>query len=346
MKYTTLPNTNIKVSKICLGTMTFGQQNSEADAHEQLDYALSQGVNFIDTAELYAIPSKETTQGLTEQYIGSWITERKNRDQFILATKIAGPSRGLDYIRPNLGFSKEALEDALSKSLKRLQTDYIDLYQLHWPDRNVNNFGTRGYKHRSDEQWSDNIHEVISILDNWVKEGKIRHYGLSNETPWGVMRHLQESEKNGLSRAVTIQNPYSLVNRTFETGLAEISMRENIGLLPYSPLAFGKLSGKFLNGKSPENTRITLFPQMKRYNRKQVDDAIELYAAIAEKHGLSLAQMALAFINQQPFVTSVIIGATTLEQLKENIDSVNVHLSEEIIEEINAIHESNPNPAP
>ena len=346
MKYTTIPNTDIKVSKICLGTMTFGEQNTEKEAHEQLDYALSQGVNFIDTAELYAIPSKEATQGLTEQYIGSWITERKNRDQFILATKIAGPSRGLDYIRPHLGFSKEALEDALSKSLKRLKTDYIDLYQLHWPDRNVNNFGQRDYKYISDERWNDNIHEVINVLDTWVKQGKIRHYGLSNETPWGTMRHIWESDKHHLTRVKTIQNPYSLVNRTFEIGLSEICRRENIGLLPYSPLAFGKLSGKFRHGKRPENTRITLFPQMKRYNRKQVDDAIELYAAIAEKHGLSLAQMALSFVNQQAFVTSTIIGATTLNQLKENIESIHVNLSSNIIDEINTVHDLIPNPAP
>lgn len=346
MKYTTLPNTNIKVSKICLGTMTFGQQNTEKDAHEQLDYALAQGVNFIDTAELYAVPASQPTQGLTEQYIGTWIAERKNRDQYILATKIVGPSRGLDYIRPNLGFSKEALEEALSKSLKRLQTEYIDLYQLHWPDRNVNNFGTRGYDHQNDEKWEDNIHEVITILNQWVKEGKIRHYGLSNETPWGTMRHLQESEKNSLTRAVTIQNPYSLVNRTFEVGLAEIAMRENIGLLAYSPLAFGKLSGKFRHGKQPENSRIKLFPQMSRYNRKQVDDAIEKYAEIAEKYNLSLAQMSLAFINQQPFITSNIIGATTLVQLKENIESINIVLSPEIIKEINTVHDIIPNPAP
>ncbi len=345
MKYTTIPNTSIKVSKICLGTMTFGEQNTEADAHEQLDFAFDQGVNFIDTAELYAVPASKETQGLTEKYIGSWLSKTKKRKEIVLATKITGPSKNLSHIRKNLGYSKAALEEALTNSLQRLQTDYIDLYQLHWPDRNANFFGKRGYLHDKNERWQDNIAEVITILNNWVKEGKIRQYGLSNETPWGVMRHLQESTQNEWTRAKTIQNPYSLVNRTFEVGLAEIALREKVGLLAYSPMAFGKLSGKYLN-QDPKNARVILFPQMSRYNKPQVDQAIEKYAKIAEKHGLSLAQMSLAFVNQQAFVTSTIIGATTMKQLKENIGSIEVKLSNELIKEINEVHEQIPNPAP
>lgn len=345
MKYTTIPKTQIKVSKICLGTMTFGEQNTEADAHNQLDYALDQGVNFIDTAELYAVPASEKTQGLTEKFIGTWLSKTKKRNDVVLATKIAGPSSNLAHIRKNLGYSKAALEEALTKSLKRLQTDYIDLYQLHWPDRNANFFGKRGYRHDPDEKWQDNMAAVIGILDNWVKEGKIRYYGLSNETPWGVMRHLQISNQNKWTRAKTIQNPYSLVNRTYEVGLAEISMREKIGLLAYSPMAFGKLSGKYLHKNNPQG-RISLFPQMSRYNKPQADRAIKTYAGIAQKHGMSLAQMSLAFVNQQAFVTSTIIGATTMEQLKENIGSIKVKLSDEMIREINEVHEQIPNPAP
>lgn len=346
MKYTTLPNTDIKVSKICLGTMTFGEQNSQSEAHEQLDFALEQGVNFIDTAELYAVPARPETQGLTEQFIGNWIANKKNRNQIVLATKVAGPSRDLGHIRTNLGYSKVAITEAVNKSLQRLQTDYIDLYQLHWPDRSTNFFGKLGYDANKNNSWEDSILETISILDNLVKEGKIRHYGLSNETPWGVMRHLQESRKHQLTQAKTIQNPYSLLNRTYEIGLAEISMRENIGLLPYSPMAFGLLSGKFLNGKRPKKARITLFPQMSRYNNVKVDQAVEKYARLAKEYNMSLAQMSLAFINQQQFVTSTIIGATTLAQLDENIKSIDLVLTDELNGRINEIHESQPNPAP
>ena len=347
MKYTTLPNTNIKVSKICLGTMTFGEQNNEMEAHQQLNYATEQGVNFIDTAELYPVPGRIETQGSTEKFIGTWLKNKK-REDYIIASKITGPSPGLSYIRDNMGFSNAAIDDAIEKNLKRLQTDYIDLYQLHWPERNANFFGTRNYNHNFDEKWDDNFKEVIEKLNSLIKEGKIRHYGISNETAWGVMRHLDESTKNELTRCKTIQNPYSLLNRTFEMNLAEISMRESVGLLAYSPLAFGALSGKYLN-KSPKNARMELFPQLKvmrKYLSKEAVFATEKYLELAQKNNLSLAQLALAFVNQQSFVTSNIIGATTMEQLKENIKSININLSEEILREINVINELQPNPAP
>ena len=347
MKYTTLPNTNIKVSKICLGTMTFGEQNTETEAHEQLNYAIEQGVNFIDTAEMYSVPGRKETQGFTEKFIGTWLKNQK-RENFIIASKITGPSPGLSYIRDNMGFSNTAIDDAIEKNLKRLQTDYIDLYQLHWPERNANFFGTRNYKHNFDEKWKDNFKEVIEKLNSLVKEGKIRHYGVSNETAWGVMRHLEESKKNNLTHCKTIQNPYSLLNRAFEMNLAEISMRESVGLLAYSPLAFGTLSGKYLN-KSPKNARLELFPQlliMRKYLSKEAVFATEKYFELAQKNNLSLAQLALAFVNQQPFVTSNIIGATTMEQLKENIASIDINLSDEILQEIDVINELQPNPAP
>ncbi|MCK4561943.1 MAG: aldo/keto reductase [Flavobacteriaceae bacterium] len=347
MKYTKLPNTNIKVSKICLGTMTFGEQNTETEAHEQLNYAAEQGVNFIDTAEMYSVPGRKETQGLTEKFIGTWLKNQK-REDLIIASKITGPSPGLSYIRDNMGFSNAAIDDAIEKSFKRLQTDYIDLYQLHWPERNANFFGTRNYKHNFDQKWNDNFKEVIEKLDTLVKEGKIRHYGVSNETAWGVMRHVNESDNNKLTRCKTIQNPYSLLNRTFEMSLAEISMRENIGLLAYSPLSFGALSGKYLKN-TPKNSRLKLYPQLfitRKYLSKEAIFATQKYFELAQKNNLSLTQMSLAFINQQPFVTSNIIGATTMEQLKENISSIDIDLSDKVLEEIDAINELQPNPAP
>lgn len=345
MRYNKLPHTNIEVSKICLGTMTWGEQNTEAEGHEQMSYALDQGVNFFDTAELYSVPAKPETQGSTETIIGTWFKKTGNRDKIILATKIAGPAEFTQHIRTG-GFKKEELEDAVNKSLQRLQTDYIDLYQLHWPERNTNYFGQRGYNHNSDEQWEDNIGEVLQSLEALIKSGKIRQIGLSNEVPWGTMRFIEESKYNNLPRMITIQNPYSLLNRTFETGNAEVSIREGVGLLPYSPLAFGVLSGKYLGGKKPKNARVTLFPAFSRYMGVNSTQATEKYQEIAQKHGLSLAQMALAFVNDRPFVTSNIIGATTMEQLKENIGSIDVQLSDAILEEINAVHETIPNPAP
>ena len=345
MKYTKIPQTDIKVSKICLGTMTYGQQNTESEAHEQLNYAIDQGVNFIDTAEMYSIPGKKETQGSTERYIGSWLKDQK-REDLVVATKITGPMPYFNYIRPNLGFSKEVLHDALNKSLERLQTEYVDIYQLHWPERSVNFFGQRNFKHDPDEKWQDNFKEIIEALDGLVKEGKIRHYGVSNESSWGVMRQVSESKNHGLTTCKTIQNPYSLLNRTFEINLAEVSLREQIGLLAYSPLAFGVLSGKYLDGKMPENSRLKLFPAYSRYSNPQALKLTALYAELAKQHNLSLTELSLAFVNQRPFVTGNIIGATTMEQLKENIGSIDVTLSDEILNEIDRIQELQPNPAP
>ncbi|MCF6224232.1 MAG: aldo/keto reductase [Flavobacteriaceae bacterium] len=347
MKYTTLPNTDIKASKICLGTMTFGEQNTEADAHEQLNYAVSQGVNFIDTAELYSVPGRVETQGLTEKYIGTWLKEQK-REHFIIGTKVTGPNPGLIYMRENLGFSKEVIHDALNKSLTRLQTDYIDLYQLHWPERKANFFGKRNFDLQTNDPWDDNFLEVLETLNALIKAGKIRQIGLSNETSWGVMHYSHLAKTHNLQGHITIQNAYSLLNRTFEINLAEVSYRENIGLLAYSPLAFGALSGKYLN-ESPKEARMELYPQMKKMRAYLGDQAIfatKKYQELAKQYNMSLTQLALAFVNQQPFVTSNIIGATTMEQLKENIASIDVHLTEEILKAIDAINELQPNPAP
>ncbi|MFD0761516.1 aldo/keto reductase [Lutibacter aestuarii] len=345
MKYTYIPNTDIKVSKICLGTMTFGQQNTEEEAHEQLNFAKEKGVNFIDTAEMYSIPGRKETQGSTERYIGSWLKDQQ-RDDLVIATKITGPNEYFKFIREDLGFSKKVLTEALNNSLSRLQTNYVDIYQLHWPERNTNFFGKRNYVHDANEKWEDNFKEVIETLDSFVKEGKIRHYGVSNETSWGVMRHLSESTTHNLTRCKTIQNAYSLINRLFEINLAEVSIREKVGLLAYSPLAFGVLSGKYLHGNLPENSRLKLFPQYSRYSSKQSYFLTEKYMELAKELNLSLVQLALAFVNQQEFVTANIIGATTLNQLKENISSIEVKLSSEILNKIDQIQELQPNPAP
>ena len=345
MKYTILPNTSLKISKLCLGTMTWGQQNTEAEAHEQLDFAIEKGINFIDCAEMYPVPANPNTQGRTETYIGNWLTKKKNREDLIIATKIAGPSRSMDHIRQPLDFSKKSLEEAIHKSLKRLQTDYIDLYQLHWPERNTNYFGQRDYTHKENEAWQDNFAEVLSNLEAFVRDGKIRHIGLSNETPFGVMRCIEEF-RNGKLKIVSVQNPYNLVNRKDEIGLSEILQRENIGYLAYSPLGFGTLSGKYLNGTATENSRINQFKQYSRYSSQQAFDATEKYAEIARNHNLSCVKMALAFILQKKFVTAPIIGATSIEQLAENIESINVTLSKEILKEIDVIHNQIPNPAP
>lgn len=346
MKFTTLANTDIKISKICLGTMTFGNQNTEVEAHAQLDYAVERGINFIDTAEMYPIGGNAQIVGSTEQHIGSWLHKigTSEREKLVIATKIAGPNRGLDYIRQPLDFSKKSIHEAVEFSLKNLQTDYIDLYQMHWPERVMNMFGQRGLT-QIDTQWQDNFFEVLSVYDGLIKEGKIKHIGVSNENPYGVMRFLQESEKHNLPRIATIQNPYSLLNRLFEVGLSEICMRENVGLLAYSPLAFGVLSGKYLNGSKPEY-RMSLFPQFTRYNGENATKATRLYKELAEANGLSLVQLAEAFVHQRSFVTATIIGATSMEQLKENIDAFDVVLSPEVLAEINRIQELHPNPAP
>lgn len=346
MKYTRIPHTDIRISKICLGTMTWGRQNTEEEAHEQMDYALDQGVNFFDTAELYPIPPKKELYAVTEEFIGNWFKKTGNRDKVVLASKIAGPGHGAKHIRTS-GFDRESIIKSVEGSLKRLQTDYLDLYQIHWPDRNTNYFGQRGYNAHAIDVWEDNIHQVLETLRDLIEEGKIRHVGLSNETPWGTMRFLEESKVHQtLPRMLTIQNPYNLLNRLFEVGLSEISMREKIGLLAYSPLGFGVLSGKYLTEIPPRKARVTLFPNYKRYSGETAVQATEQYAQLAKEHGLSMAQMALAFVNTRPFLTSNIIGATSMEQLKENIDSIDVDLSDEILEGIEGIHNAIPNPAP
>ena len=345
MKYTNLPHTDIKVSKICLGSMTWGNQNTESEGHEQLDYAFAQGLNFIDTAELYPVPATAETQGRTSEIIGTWLKKTGNRDQVILASKIAGTGDYTAHIRTT-GFGGNSIKEAVHQELKRLQTDYIDLYQLHWPERQSNTFGIRNYVHNPNDPWTDNFNAVLQSLQEMIQEGKIRYVGLSNEKAWGTMRYLEESKINDLPRMITIQNAYSMLSRTFEGDLAEISMRENIGLLAYSPMAFGILSGKYIEGTAAPNSRINLFPRFARYSGENATEATRRYLQLAKDNGMCLAQMSLAFVTQQPFVTSNIIGATTMAQLKENIGSINIELSKELLAKINAIHEAIPNPAP
>ncbi|MGZ0015611.1 NADP(H)-dependent aldo-keto reductase [Yeosuana sp. AK3] len=344
MIYTKLPNTHIKVSKICLGTMTWGNQNTEAEGHEQLDYAIEQGINFIDTAEMYPVPASPETQGKTSKIIGNWLKKSGKRDQVILASKIVGrPSDYTAHIRTT-GLSSESIKEAIDNELKRLHTDYIDLYQIHWPERITNTFGVRDYKPSPEDAWKDNFNEVLHALEKPIKSGKIRYIGISNEKAWGTMRYLAESKKS-LPRMITIQNAYSLINRVFEGDMAEVSLRENIGLLAYSPMAFGVLSGKYIKGTAADNTRLKLFPRFARYSSKQCTEATKRYLKIAENNNMTLAQMSLAFVNQQPFVTSNIIGATNLEQLKENIESIKVTLSDDVLKQINEVHAEIPNPA-
>lgn len=345
MKYTTLPHTDIKVSKICLGTMTWGNQNTQAEGHQQMDYALDQGVNFFDTAELYPVPATAETYAETERIIGNWFQKTGNRDKIVLASKIAGPGDYTAHIRTN-GFSPEALIDGVNQSLKRLQTDYIDLYQLHWPERQTNTFGIRDYKHNTEDLWEDNFNEILHTLQDLIKSGKIRQVGISNEKAWGTMRYLEESKKHDLPRMITIQNAYSLLNRVFEGDMSEIAIRENMGLLAYSPMAFGVLSGKYVKNQAADNARLKLFPRFARYSSDQATEATKRYLKVAEDHNLSLAQMALAFVTQQPFIASNIIGATSMEQLKENIASIHLELNDSILASINKIHEIFPNPAP
>ena len=345
MNFRKLGNTDLKVSTICLGTMTWGEQNNQKEAFEQMDYAMSQSVNFFDTAEMYAVPSTEKTFGKTETIIGNWFKERNNRKKVILATKVSGP--GLSWIRGGgLQYTKENISSALLGSLERLQTDYIDLYQLHWPERNTNYFGKLGYKHKTEErEWND-FESILRTLKQFVDEGKIRYIGLSNESAWGLSKFLELSRSQNLPSVMSVQNPYNLLNRTYEVGLAEISIREQSGLLAYSPLASGVLSGKYRNNQKPKGSRFQLFGDyFPRYAGKSSNLPVEEYLKVAKKHKISLAQLSLAFINQQSFVTSNIIGATTMKQLEENIGSINIKLSSEIIDEINLVHKNNSNPA-
>jgi aryl-alcohol dehydrogenase-like predicted oxidoreductase len=325
--------------------MTWGEQNSEEEGFQQMDYALDQGVNFWDTAELYSVPPKEKTFGHTEKIIGNWFNKSKKRENIILASKVSGPMRS--YVRGGGNqYGKKNITEALEGSLKRLQTNYIDLYQLHWPERNTNIFGRLGYKHDDSNEWND-FEDVLENLKKFIDQGKIRYVGLSNETPWGAIKFLEISKKHNLPRMMSVQNPYNLLNRTYEVGLAEISIREKIGLLAYSPLASGYLSGKYRNNKMPKNSRIALDPVFwSRYDKPNTSNAVDAYYNIAKKYNIDFAQMSLKFCEIQPFMTSVIIGATTMEQLKSNIESVNVKISNEIIKEINEIQKIYPNPCP
>lgn len=346
MEYRPLGKTDIRVSAVCLGTMTFGEQNTESQAHQQLDRALAAGVNFIDTAELYPVPPKAETQGRTESYIGTWLSRRGGRERLILATKAAGPGDWLPYLRGGTNrLNRINIEAAIEASLRRLQTDYIDLYQLHWPDRETNFFGQLGYQPPRRDR-SVPIEESLRVLDDLVRSGKVRHIGVSNETPWGVMRFLQLAEQAGLARLVSVQNPYNLLNRTYEVGLAEISHREGCGLLAYSPLGFGVLSGKYLDGARPADSRLTLFERFKRYSNPEGEAATRAYVELARRHGLNPVHLALAWVISRPFVTSAIIGATTMEQLEANLGSLEIKLGRELIESIERIHIRQPNPCP
>ena len=348
MKYRKLGTTDLDVSVICLGTMTWGEQNSQKEAFDQMNYSIERGVNFFDTAELYAVMPRKETYGKTEEIIGNWFLEKKNRDKVILATKIVSKSDGLEWIRKgskNLGFDKKNLNEAIDSSLKRLKTDYIDLYQLHWPERKVPLFGILDFEYDpNDNDWNP-IEEVLENLQSLVKAGKIRYVGISNETPWGTMKFLEIANKKNLPRMMSIQNVYSLVNRVFDIANSEVSIKEKCGLLAYSPLAGGRLSGKYLNNKKPKNARYTLWPRrFSRHHTERGEIAIEKYVNLAKKYNIKPSTFANAFVNDRPFVTSNIIGATSMEQLKENIDSIDTSLSDEILNEIQDIHLSYTNP--
>ena len=347
MIYSKLGHTDIEVSKICLGTMTFGEQNTESEAHDQLNFSLENGVNFIDTAEMYPVPPNAKTQGLTEKYIGSWLKKSNNRHNVIIASKVTGPAPDFSYIRNSLKIDKKNIEQAITKNLQRLNTDYIDLYQIHWPQRQTNYFGQLNYKYSKENinEIIDNLNESYETLNDLMRSGKIRSIGLSNDTSWGAMKFLEISKEKSFEKVVSIQNPYSLLNRSYEINMAEIAEMENIKLLAYSPLGFGMLTGKYIN-KKPKNSRLSLFNRFDRYSNKNSKNATIEYVEIAKKYNISPTQLALAFVNQQPFVASNIIGATNLSQLEENISSINITLDEEILSEIESIHSNQPNPAP
>jgi len=346
MQHRPLGHTGIDVSVLCLGTMTFGEQNTEAEAHAQLDRALAAGIDFIDTAEMYPVPPRAETQGMTESYIGSWLAARGRRDRVVLATKVAGRGEWINWLRGGgHRLDRRNIESALDASLRRLRTDYVDLYQLHWPDRETNFFGKLGFSPALEDD-SVPLLETLEVLGDLVKSGKVRAVGVSNETPWGLMRYLSLAERHGLPRMASIQNPYSLLNRSFEIGLAEVAIREQCGLLAYSPLGFGVLSGKYLGGQRPVGARLTLYERFSRYSNPESERATARYVDLARRHGLDPAQMALAWVTSRPFTTSNIIGATTLEQLEANMASVDLGLSDEVISEIEAIHQWQPTPAP
>jgi len=345
MKFKKLGTTDLDVSLICLGTMTWGTQNTEKDAFDQMDYSFAEGVNFFDTAELYSVPPNSDSYGKTEVMIGNWFEKRKNRKKIILASKVAGP--GCNWIRGGKNnFDEKTIGEAIDGSLKRLKTDYIDLYQLHWPERSTNYFGTREYTVDSDEGTWNSFESVLEALGKFIKSGKIRYIGMSNETPYGLSRYIELSKSKKLPRMMSVQNPYNLVNRTYEIGMSEISIRERCGLLVYYPLATGALSGKYRNGQMPKNSRQALFKGWERHLNPLAMKAYEEYYKLAKENDMTMAQLAQAFVNTRPFVTSNIIGATTMEQLKENIDSVNIELSDEILNKIDVIHNNNPNPSP
>tara|TARA_B110000971_G_C19967942_1_gene481195 strand:+ start:247 stop:1284 length:1038 start_codon:yes stop_codon:yes gene_type:complete len=345
MKFKKLGNTNLDISVICLGTMTWGTQNSEKDAFEQMDYSVNNGVNFFDTAEIYSVPPDSESFGKTETMIGNWFEKRKNREKIILASKVAGPR--LDWIRGGENnYNEKNIGKAIDGSLKRLKTDYIDLYQLHWPERSTNCFGRREFQVNKDEaEWND-FESVLKALEKFIKSGKIRYIGMSNETPYGLSKYLELSKNKDLPRMMSVQNPYSLVNRTYEIGMSEISIREKCGLLVYYPLAAGALSGKYRGGQMPKNSRMTLFKGWERMINPLAMKAYDEYYELAREYNMTMVQLAQAFVNSRPFVTSNIIGATTMEQLKENIGSIGRELTEEMMEKINLIHNNNPNPSP
>ncbi len=345
MKFRKLGTTDIDVSLICLGTMTWGTQNTEKDAFEQMDYAVSQGINFFDTAEIYSVPPTSDSYGKTEVMIGNWFEKRKNRDKIILASKVAGP--GCDWIRGGgNNFDEKKIGEAIDGSLKRLKTDYIDLYQLHWPERSTNFFGRRDYLFNNKEGNWNSFESILEALEKYIKCGKIRYIGMSNETPYGLSRYLEISKNKGAPRMMSVQNPYNLVNRTYEIGMSEISIREKCGLLVYYPLAAGGLSGKYRNGKMPKDSRMALFKGWERHLNPLAMEAYDEYFRLANDFKLTMVQLAQSFVNSRPFVTSNIIGATTMDQLKENVESINIEFTDEMMDKVNEIHNKNPNPSP